>query len=409
MSTYYIDNINGKEENDGLSPEAAKSDLTELGLAEGDTVLFKCGNVYKAMLRAELGVAYGSYGEGEKPTFNPSEDVSSPEAWIETDTPNVWQCIQPVCGEVGNFIFNGDECTATLRWTREELSGQGDFWDSRYTKKTKPELEQTLLMYSLGNPGTVYRSIEAASYAWRRCANVKGNNLIENLCFKNSGVHGLNGSCDNVTIRNCDFLNIGGCAWSLELKVRFGNAIEFWEYGNNILVEGCYFKNIYDSCVTHQGPGEKTVPTTRFNCINNVFDTYGMAAFEYRDKMTVDSVFRGNTCKGAGSGFAMLGEGDPRLSEIYPEPMGHHIFLWRIDFPTEGGGLIIENNTFEDATVGAAIYSRISPEAEAQITLCNNRYTRNERLLVRFGGENYVSLEEYKASTGKDSGSEYLI
>ncbi len=408
MATYYIDNILGKPENDALTPEFPKNDYSLLSLEYGDTVLFGRGNLYRGRLVSLPGVSYGAYGEGVKPTFCSSTDVSSPECWIPTDRENVWKCITPVYGEVGNFIFNGDECTATLRWTANELAGQGDFFDSRYTKKSKPEFEQILLMYSEGNPGEFYRGIEAASYAGRNCCSAKEGTTFENLCFKNCGVHGLTGSCDNVVIRGCDFLNIGGCAWSLELRVRFGNAIEFWEYGNNILVENCYFKNIYDSCVTHQGPGDGTTPTTRFNCRNCTFDTYGMAAFEYRNKMTIDSEFTGNICRNAGCGFAMLGEGSPRLSEIYPEPMGHHIFLWRIDNPTDGGSLLIENNTFGNAPVGAAIYSRISPEAESQMAIRNNRYTRNDTLLIRFGGVFYNSLEEYQAATGQDEGSTYL-
>ncbi len=408
MATYYIDNILGNPENDALSPEFPKSDYSLLSPEYGDTVLFKRGNLYRKRLVSLPGVTYGAYGEGRKPAFCPSTDVSSPECWVSTDRENVWKCITPIYGEVGNFIFNGNECTAALRWTAEELSAQGDFFDSRYTKKSKSDFEQELLMYSVGNPGDVYREIEVASYADRNCCAAKEGTTFENLCFKNCGVHGLTGSCDNVVIRGCDFLNIGGCAWSLELHVRFGNAIEFWERGSNILVEGCYFKNIYDSCVTHQGPGNGTVPTAHFICRGCIFDTYGMAAFEYRDKMTIDSEFTGNICLNAGCGFAMLGEGSPRLSEIYPEPMGHHIFLWRIDTPTEGGSLLIEGNIFGRAPAGAAIYSRISPEAEAQMTLKNNLYTRNHTLLNRFGGVFYNSLPEYQATTGKDAGSKYL-
>ena len=104
----------------------------------------------------------------------------------------------------------------------------------------------------------------------------------------------------------------------------------------------------------------------------------------------------------------MLGEVLPRKSEIWPQPMGHHIFLWRIPEATDGGSLLIADNTFEDAPVGAAIYSIISPEAEAQITLDNNAYTRNSVLLNRFGGENFNDLEEYKSKTGKDKNSKYI-
>ena len=132
-----------------------------------------------------------------------------------------------------------------------------------------------------------------------------------------------------------------------------------------------------------------------------------MAAFEYRDKLPINSSFTDNVCLNAGCGFAMLGEALPRKSEIWPQPMGHHIFMWRIPEASEGGSLVIKNNFFGSAPVGAAIYSIISPEAEAQVTIDNNRYTKNDVLLNRWGGENYNDLEAYKAATGNDKNSCY--
>ena len=96
------------------------------------------------------------------------------------------------------------------------------------------------------------------------------------------------------------------------------------------------------------------------------------------------------------------------MSEIHPQPMGHHIFLWRIWEAPEGGSLLIEGNRFENAPHGAAVYSIICPEAEAQVALRNNLYTGNDTLLVRWGEKNYPSLDEYKSATGNDEGSEYI-
>ena len=64
----------------------------------------------------------------------------------------------------------------------------------------------------------------------------------------------------------------------------------------------------------------------------------------------------------------------PRQSEIWPQPMGHHIFLWRIKNPTENGGIKIENNVFGDAIYGKAIYSIIDKEAEKQLIIKDNEY-----------------------------------
>ena len=215
------------------------------------------------------------------------------------------------------------------------------------------------------------------------------NVVIEDLSFINGGVHGLvsKGNTKNVTIRNCRFENIGGCGWSRKERIRFGNAIEFWVGAENVLIENNVFLNIYDSCATHQGMDYETPPAKNFHVRNNLFDTYSMAAFEYRAQMMIDSSFTGNICKNAGCGFGMLGEELPRRSEIWPQPMGHHVFLWRIWSAPEGGNLLIADNQFVNAPNGAAIYSIICPEAEAQITLRGNCYEGEYLMKAFLGGK----------------------
>ncbi len=411
MAVYYVDNKNGNDENDGLLPEKAVKDYLKLQIKHGDKVLFKRGSFYRNKLVTAAGVTYGAYGEGEKPTFCGSTDASADTDWVKTDKENVWKCVKAIPGDVGNFVFNENECSATLRWNKDELSAQGDFWDSRFSEGERYRgrySEQEVLLYSEQNPAKYYSHIEVISYNQRSIGILRPDLTVEDIRIMNSGVHGLAGNGDNITVRRCDFENIGGCGWNRDLKIRFGNGFEIWEHGNDILVEDCTFKNVYDSCVTHQGPGEKTVPARNFVCRGNTFDTYGMAAFEYRDKLPIDSSFTGNICKNAGCGFAMLGETLPRKSEIWPQPMGHHIFLWRIPHATEGGNLVISDNVFGNAPVGAAIYSIISAEAEAQMTLDNNLYTPNEVLINRFGGENFNDLDEYRRKTGKDKNSSYV-
>lgn len=383
MATYYIDSILGNDSNNGLSKDFPKKTQETINPNPGDSVLFKCGSIYDFLhLKNGLDkspILYSSYGDGQAPIFSASTDASHINDWKEI-APKIWQCQKAIPGEVGNFVFNGNECTAALRWEKSDLSYQGDFWDSRFgtcEKKVYTADEEIVLLYSEKNPAEFYNSVECISYNKRILVRTTDNIVIENLHFKNSGVHALAGRGKNVTIRNCVIENIGGCVWDKDLKVRFGNGIEFWVYGENVLIENCVFKNIYDSCVTHQGPGKDTIPTRNFICRNNVFDTYSMAAFEYRDKMPIDSTFENNVCRNAGCGFGMLGEDIPRRSEIWPQPMGHHIFLWRIDEPTEGGRLEIKNNIFQDAPVGSAIYSIISPAAEAQMELHNNVLTGN--------------------------------
>ena len=411
MATYYIDKTNGLDTNSGLSPESALKNYEELEVGQGDRVLFKKGSFYRDQLHAKPHVFYGAYGEGELPTFCGSTDVSAEEDWEETEVPNVWRCTKGIPGDVGNMVFNENMCTAAFRWNLKDLSAQGEFFDERCGSGdhgVHKDIGYGLHLYSVGNPALVYSHIEAVSYHTRQLVSLKSGMSFDGLRFINSGVHGMAGQGHNITVRNCVFENIGGCAWSRSLEIRFGNGFEIWHFGNNILLENCSFKNVYDSCVTHQGPGEITKATEGFICRNCTFDTYGMAAFEYRDKMPIHSSFTNNVCMNAGCGFAMLGETLPRKSEIWPQPMGHHIFMWRIPEASEGGDLVIKDNVFGDAPVGAAIYSIISPKAEAQVTLDNNKYTKNDVLLNRWGEVNYNDLDEYKKATGQDKNSSYI-
>ncbi len=402
MPVYFIDPQNGNDAADGLSALTAKQNYRRLTIQPGDTVAFKRGSFYRDTLTLVGGVpgapvTYTAYGEGELPTFSGSVDVSSADLWEEI-RPNIWKCHAPTHGEVGNFVFNDSECTAALCWEQSDLSRQGDFWDSRFgegNRKFDDENEvhtpipQELLLWSAENPALYYQHIEAIPYANRILGVLHSHLMIENLRIINSGVHGLAGykGARDVVIRDCVFENIGGCPWSKEKRIRFGNAVEFWILAEDILIERNVFRNVYDSCVTHQGPGSKTIPARNFICRDNLFDSYGMAAFEYRDQLPIQSSFTGNTCLNAGCGFAMLGEELPRYSEIWPQPMGHHIFLWRIEHATEGGSLLIAGNEFYDSPAGAAIYSIIDRAAEDQICLKDNTFQGENLFLCRFGGQ----------------------
>ncbi|MBR6719301.1 MAG: hypothetical protein IKL74_00135 [Clostridia bacterium] len=72
MATYYIDLIEGKAENDGLSEKTPAKDIFSLGVKPGDTVLFKRGTFYRGNLDAVWGekgnvITYGAYGKGKTP------------------------------------------------------------------------------------------------------------------------------------------------------------------------------------------------------------------------------------------------------------------------------------------------------------------------------------------------------
>ena len=414
---YYIDPVHGNPAGDGLTPETARLTYTDLCVKPGDSVLFKRGSVIRDRLIRVAGdetgyITYGAYGEGEVPVFYGSADVSDPADWAE-ERPNVWRYTKDLPTEACNFIYtcpDGSTVGATLRWEEDYLTAQGDWHDTRMgmaEQKTVPE-EVKVLVYSVGNPGQVYRHIECALWGRRNLSNNVPYTVTEDLGFFGSGVHGMSGGSHHMIIRRCSFCFIGGSVWNRNLRIRFGNAIEFWEQGDDILIEDCCFNEIFDSCITHQGSSQ-CQPAHNLVMRNNFFANYGMGAYEGRDKMSVNSAFTGNTCVYAGYGFSGYGDTKPRSSEIYPQPMGHHLFMWRIPEASEGGCLDISENTFLDAA-GAAMYSIISPEAESQMKMHDNwYYTNNKKLFNHIGGKSYAphEFEDYLREYGEDGG-EYL-
>jgi len=415
---YYIDSKNGKSENDGLTEQSPLNNYLNLTVEPGDTVLFKRGSLFRSSILSPSGkegavITWSAYGEGENPKFYGSINLHDASMWKEGQ-PNVWQYLGTFPSEVCNLIYSGDKECGVLSWTYEGLDEQGKWYYTHMgyrERKCPPELvdaPKILYIYSKGNPAVVYSDIECAVFGTRNMITAREYVTFENLTLKYSGVHGYAAANTNhITIRNCDFLFIGGCVWDRAQQIRFGNAVELWRYGQDFLLEHSYFDNVYDSCVTHQG-GTDVEPVQRVSFVNNVFKNYGMGAYEVRDRVGIDTHFDNNICIGAGLGFSLQGETPPRKSEIWPQPMGHHLFIWRINNATEGAKITIKGNVFYQAPYGACTYSTIAPEAEAQFEFDNNTYYKDEAdYLIRWDGANYGKNEfaKYQRETGQDKNS----
>lgn len=383
MAVYYIDPAGGKEDHSGRTQEEAALTNKGLQVKPGDTVLFKCGSVIRDALwnvegTEEQPVIYGAYGEGRKPVFCGSADVSSRDLWIEEEK-NIWKCVQELETEVCNFVFDIEENKSfgTLVWKKEKLKANGEWWDERIAKNGQEDGDRKsqVLLYCEENPGDYYSHIECVTHKHRSLAATGRNMIIRDLIFCNNGIHAIagEGPTENFSVENCEFYHIGGCVWSYERKIRFGNAVEFWNIAENVKVEACLFDNIYDSGVTHQG-GKGCRPARELYIKNNRFLRCGMAAYEQRDHMPLSGEFSGNLCAEAGKGFSHLHIIPPRNSEIWPQPMGHHLFFWRICEASETAKFLIKGNIFQNAPYGAAIYSIISETAEEKLIFTGNHY-----------------------------------
>lgn len=194
---------------------------------------------------------------------------------------------------------------------------------------------------------------------------------FEGLAFSDSSIHGyttIDG--EDIRITDCAFFRIGGEPWRKDPRIHYGNAIEFWHTCKDIVVSNCVFDQIYDSGVTTQGPHEDCGPFVNISIVDNTFSNFGMAALEIRDHVPIGMVFARNVCRKGGEGFSSDGLPRPRLSEIWPEPMGHNVFIWRLDGPEANGSLTIKDNDFVKPKFGENIYYHgVAESAKAQIVV----------------------------------------
>ena len=211
MAIYYIDTENGNNINNGLCAMTPIMNLSKINIEPGDTVLFKRGSFIRGRLHNVSGeygkpIKYGAYGDGEKPTFCGSVSLNEEKIWYESEK-NIWVCESMENDEVGNFVFDNNSY-GTLRWTKEDLKEQGDFYDEYFgfteSRKKKDSKNHKIYLYSVGNPATVYKSIECVTYGDRVLADNGHDMIFENLRFINSGVHAIAGCAEsrNIKIEN---------------------------------------------------------------------------------------------------------------------------------------------------------------------------------------------------------------
>lgn len=422
--TYYVDPEHGCDGNTGLSEAAPIRHITGRAFQPGDAVLFKRGTVIREYLDlcpgSEEGyITYGAYGEGCNPAVNPSIDAGRPASWQEVEK-GIWRFADPLPSEAANIIFNKGEAFGNLRWSREELKEPGEWTytglgesvaSGRWGEEDFGGGE--LFLVCRENPADAYDSVEIAVFGKGRAITASHHVILENLTVENSGVHGFQAvKAHHIVIRNCIFRCIGGGVVRTSDRIRFGNAVEFWNGAQDCVVENNVMLRIYDSGVTHQGsPRESELPQ-RLYFRGNRFIECGLSAYEWRGPCSKDVYFENNVCMKAGGTFTMQGEPPPRAAEIPEEPSSCvHVLIWKLDkeLPAADTYCYIRGNVFMDAPVyGAAITSAIDGKYGRQFVIEDNLYYQADgAVLIRMNGVSYKreDFAAYQRKTGHDRNS----
>lgn len=332
--TFYFDSVNGNDFSSGTeaSPYSSLDAMNALSLKKGDTVCIKAGSVYRGNLSCKKGVTYRSYGEGEKPVFLGSADLTG-DNWRETSAPSVWVFDCVFNDDIGNLIFNDGEDVGIKRipgmfgFTGDfsELKNDLEFYHSHVNGK--------VYLYSEEKPTDRFASIEAS-----RCEHViklADGVTVDGIKVLYGGAHGISGSdLEDITVRNCEIGWTGGSIQPGLGTVRYGNAIEFWSNAKNILVENCTVYQIYDAGLTFQCSDGAEFDNIVFRGNNVDRCTYSIEYFDGKGGLIKDVLIEDNVLTNAGYGW-----GAQR-----PDP-GHtsHINSWSHENRCEN--FVIRNNT----------------------------------------------------------------
>lgn len=391
MTTYYFSSISGDDQYDGLTEKTPWRSLEKMNQAviePGDTILLQCGSLWRGQLLPHSGepgkpVTYGTYGDGPRPIIQNSVEMTQESDWQATDRPNIWKSSanHAFTYDVGNIIFNhGAKPCGWKRWKLDDVKQSPDFFYCL--------AEQCVYLYAEANPATLYTSIEFAMNKVIVAQAGKHDVIYDGLAVRYGAGHGFGGGeTKRLVIRNCDIYYIGGghqFTTADGRPVRFGNGIEFWNCGEEHLVENNRLWEIYDAAITNQGRGQGEFQSIQRNITyrnNTIWNAE--YSFEYwnnpESAITENILFEHNACFDAGYGWAHFHR---------PDPNGTHIMFYNNIAQTTN--FVVRDNLFANST-----------EVCLRMTYDWRKYCQfQHNVWINKDGKNIVRLRE--AATGKD-------
>ena len=380
-TTYYIAE-DGDDQAVGTSESAPWQSVNKVVAAinagqivRGDTILFKRGQTFYGQftdlsgLQGEGRITFGAYGSGEKPRITGYKVLNKPEAWKNIGG-NQWQ-IELVEGNYTGNTLTGNANVGFLlldsafhgkRKFPDEARLESDL-EFYSVNRDDAERVKTLTVYSEKNPSTrgdLRVAVDGVIF------QAVSNMTIQDLDLIGCGGHGIQvRDVSGVEVLRNRIRHIGGShlvdkAKSSIKHWRYGNGVEVYLGGSDVLVDGNIIHDVYDVATTIQGhqvlkPTQKE-PVIRVGSSNVHFKgnyiTRCSQSFEAcvegpEDKSQADTTsakagirncsFTDNYCEDTGIGS--WGQ------EVRPNPEegGVHLLFYAEDLPIE---LSITGNQF---------------------------------------------------------------
>jgi hypothetical protein len=318
-TTYYVA-ANGKDDNDGLSPDEPLSYLMASGttLHGGDSILFQRGDTFYGPFKPNTTgtstsnrVTVGAYGSGDMPTLSVAKIVD--KSWTQASA-GFYKYNISGSGTYGG-MQNGKtnvgfmEDSAGKKWGVRRLdastcTGQYDFYCDNTYIYTKAAIDphQALGRLTLGIDGVIVA--------------VSSHMVVHEIRLRYCGGHGLNqasGNSTDVHITDCVIEDIGGGQLGTSGFTKYGNGIEFYGGAYDIDVERNIIRNTYDVGFTLQGGGDGI--WSNITVKNNIF-AYDTQACEVWTSGTNSNQgitgfnFTENICINQGEGWGTIARPD---------------------------------------------------------------------------------------------------
>ncbi|WP_130873550.1 right-handed parallel beta-helix repeat-containing protein [[Pseudopropionibacterium] massiliense] len=428
-TTYYIAE-DGDDQATGTSESAPWQSVNKVVAAinagqivRGDTILFKRGQTFYGQftdlsgLQGEGRITFGAYGSGEKPRIMGYKVLNKPEAWKNIGG-NQWQ-IELVEGNYTGNTVTGDANVGFLlldsafhgrkKFSVGELSNDLDFHSD--------ERSGVLTVCSETNPsgrGDLRVAVNG------RIFQAVTNMTIQDLDLIGCGGHGIQvRDVAGVEVLRNRIRHIGGS--TLYGTTRYGNGVEVYLGGSDVLVEDNIIHDVYDVATTIQGnqilKTSRDAPVLRLGSSNVHFRknyiTRCSQSFEIwvagpEDKSPADTTnprsgirgcsFTDNYCEDAGIGS--WGQ-DVRPN---PDEGGVHLLSYAENLPIE---LSITGNQFIKAKNA---YMYCSPEHRSRIAIDRNviQLAAGQKLQQQ-RSETIEQHAAWSQSTGFDANSTFTV
>lgn len=253
----------------------------------GDKILFKRGDIFYGQVDFNIEevnneLCYiGAYGDGKKPIISGAKIVSNGTSW-EKYNDGIYRIDISDYQKFDGLKDNREDACNIGFWETENGMIYGNIKKSVELLKNENDFCSDGKFFYLKcnhNPYEIYGKIVLSTKV--DLFKVSSNCNIEDLHIEYTGGHGMvkkGDEINNVIIRNNEIEKIGGSyqyGLNSEKTTRYGNGIEIWNSGTNIVIERNIIKNIYDAAITLQGEkGEWNNIDIRNNILLNTAYTF---------------------------------------------------------------------------------------------------------------------------------------